>query len=96
MSQWLGLGILVLFSVALSLFMRLESKHRPPPPEPLRHWARLDGVTPAGDAYVELRVVQLQSRGFRAARWVEQRRVRRVSDGAIVEVLPERPFRLSS
>lgn len=94
MSKWLGLGVLVLFSVALSLFMRLERKPRPPLPEQQRRWARVQPSKPADETYLERRVVELPGRGFRGTRWVEQRRVRRASDDAIVEVLPERPFRL--
>lgn len=91
MSSWLGVGVLVLFSIALSLFMRLEAEPKASIPDELRRWTRLPGETT--DTYVERRVVELARRGFRGARWVEQRRVRRASDHEIVRVLQERPFR---
>lgn len=94
MSRWLGVGVLVLFSLVLSLFMRLERKPRAQPPERLRVWSRLPQPSSTGDTYVEHRVVELPGHGWRASRWVEQRRVRRASDDEIVEVLPERRFRV--
>ncbi len=93
MSQWLGIGILVGFSLALSLFMRLERKPRPEVPAELRAWSRAAARPEPDDTYLETRVVELPGRGFKAARWVQQRRIRRTSDQSIVEVLPERPFR---
>jgi len=93
MSEWLGIGILLVFSVGLSLFMRLEGKEQPRVPDELRVWHRQTPAGPHEDTYVERRVVQLPSRGFKAARWVEQRRVRRSDDDTVVEVLRERPFR---
>lgn len=92
MSQWLGIGVLALFSLGLSLFMRLERKPQPQPPEHLRRWGRVASM-PDGATYVERRVVELPRRGFGRSRWVEQRRVRRASDDAILEVLGEQPFR---
>lgn len=93
MSEWLGIGILLAFSLGLSLFMRLEGKERPRVPDELQVWHRQAPTEPNEPTYVERRVVQLPSRGFKAARWVEQRRVRRKADDELVEVLPERPFR---
>lgn len=95
MSDWLGIGILLAFSLGLSLFMRLERK---PPPEPapeLRVWTRVESSDLPPDITLERRVVQLEARGFGASRWVEQRRTRRTTDGAIVAILDERPFRPS-
>ncbi len=90
MTAWLGIAILLVFSLGLNLFMRLEVKPRAAIPDHLRNWTRLPTDGLAEGLYVERRVVELQRRGLAGPRWVEQRRVRRISDNAIVEVLEER------
>jgi hypothetical protein len=89
---WLGLAILLVFSLGLNLFMRLEIKAPAPLPEPLREWTRIAAPHVPADCYLERRVVQVERR-FVGSRWVEQRRVRRVSDDSIVAIEKERPFR---
>jgi hypothetical protein len=89
-TAWLGIAILLAFSLGLNLFMRLEVKPRAAIPDHLRSWTRLPTEGLAEGLYVERRVVELQRRGLNGPRWVEQRRVRRLSDDAIVEVLEER------
>lgn len=95
MSAWLGIGILLAFSLGLSLFMRLEREPKPEPSPELRIWTRVESSDLPPGIYLERRVVTLEARGLRGSRWVEQRRTRRVSDDAIVAILDERPFRPS-
>lgn len=95
MTAWLGIGILLAFSLALNLFMRLERKPRPEPAPELRVWRRVESADVPPDLYLERRVAQVHAGGLRGSRWVEQRRTRRITDDAIVTVLEERPFRVS-
>lgn len=88
---WLGLAILLVFSLGLNLFMRLEVKAPAPVPEPLRQWTRTPSPHLPADCYLERRVVQVERR-FLGPRWVEQRRVRRISDDSIVMIEKERRF----
>ena len=96
MTAWLGILILLAFSLGLNLFMRLEKRPAVALPDELRQWTRVpcDGISP--ELYLERRVLEVERRGFGSRRWVEQRRLRRHSDHSIVEVLEERPFRLVS
>lgn len=97
MSSWLGIGIFAAFSLALTLFMRLERRPSPPLPSNLGRWepcgepaARAtDGVP----VYEERRLWLYERTLLGGTRLVEQRRVRRAVDHEIVEVLPERPVR---
>lgn len=93
MTAWLGIVILLGFSLALNLFMRLEPKAKATVPEALRDWHPVPRTDLAEDLYEERRVVSLTGRAFLGTRWVEQRRLRRRSDQAIVEVLSEVPYR---
>jgi hypothetical protein len=90
--KWLGVAILLGFSLALNLFMRLELKPRAQLPPELRDWRRLPADDTEADHYVETRVVEVE-RWFGRKRWLEQQRVRRVADGEILEILPERRYR---
>lgn len=96
MTAWLGIVILLAFSLGLNLFMRLEGEPTAEPAEELRRWRRVPGAAPRSGAYLEHRVIYHERRWLPSRRWVEQRRLRRESDGAILEVLEERPFRLQS
>lgn len=93
MTAWLGIVILLGFSLALNLFMRLESKPKATVPEALRQWHPVSRAGLAEDLYEERRVVSLPGRAFSGPKWVQQRRVRRRSDQTIVEVLQEVPYR---
>lgn len=92
MTTWLGIAILLAFSLGLNLFMRLEGKPEASIPDHLRNWTRIpmDGL--GEGLYMERRVMELERRGLTGPRWVEQRRLRRISDDVIVEVLEERGY----
>lgn len=93
MTSWLGVAILLAFSLGLNLFMRLERKPQAKVPDELLRWTRVtDSELPEGH-YLERRVVELEGRGFTGARLVEQRRIRHSSDDRIVEILQERAYR---
>ncbi len=90
METWLGIAILVLFSLGLNLFMRLEPRERHRElPDHLGRWVRED-ATPAAETYTERRALLVAGGLVRKTRLIEQRRIRRTSDGEIIEVLPER------
>ncbi len=94
MSTWLGIAILTLFSLGLTLFMRLGVRSTPRNlPEGLGQWREVPnpGGAEHDDATVLERRLLLDDGGFFSrGRLIEQRRRRRRSDGEIVEVLGER------
>lgn len=95
-SSWLGIALLATFSLGLSLFMRLEWNKAPreEPPD-FERWVRCDeSVSGSVDTVVERRVLRVERGWLRRRVLVEQRRVRRLSDGVIVKVLPERRSRV--
>ncbi len=90
MTEWLGIAILVLFSLGLSLFMRLGGRDEQRElPKDVGLWVREPG-SPDGDTYCERRALLKEGGLFKKTRLIEQRRRRRVADGKIVDVLPER------
>ncbi len=90
METWLGIAILVLFSLGLNLFMRLEPREsRRELPDHLGRWVRED-ATSSAETYTERRALFVAGGLVRKSRLIEQRRIRRTSDGEIIEVLPER------
>jgi hypothetical protein len=90
-STWLGISILTLFSLGLTLFMRFGARtSQRNTPRDLGRWVKLEGAEGEAETYVERRLLQPEGGLFRRSRLVEQRRRRRVSDGEIVEIMPER------
>lgn len=92
MTTWLGIAILLAFSLGLNLFMRLEGKPEASVPDHLRHWSRVPADGLQDGLYMERRIVVLERRGLTGPRWMEQRRVRRISDDVIVQVMDERAY----
>jgi hypothetical protein len=89
--SWLGIAILILFSLGLSWFMRFERSLPRRLPEEVGHWQRDDHR--GGDAdgtYGEKRLWFYEGGWWRPHRLVEQARIRDQSDGRIVRTLPER------
>jgi hypothetical protein len=89
--NWLGIAILLAFSLGLTLFMRLEpGKPRKRPPQ-LGEWQRREGAPGEPEAaYLERRLWLYDGGWLRPHRLVEQSRVRAESDGRILRALPER------
>ena len=91
MAAWLGICILVLFSLGLNWFMRGQRSASPDLPPDLGEWLRCSvGEADVAGTFWERR--QLLNPGSLLVRphLVEQRRLRRESDGEILEVRPER------
>jgi hypothetical protein len=92
MATWLGICILVLFSLGLNWFMRGQGKMATPslPPE-LGEWRKCARAEhePEG-SYWECRTLLRPGSLFVRAYLFEQRRLRRASDGEILEVQSER------
>ena len=61
MNAWLGIGILLAFSLALNSFMRLEFEPRPEPGPELRVWTRIESKDLPPDLYLERRVAQVHA-----------------------------------
>ena len=90
MAEWLGIAILVVFSLGLNAFMRHERRETQRAfPAHLGRWVRDATVTSAG-TYFERRALVVNGNLLRKTRLIEQRRERRVSDGEILQVFPER------
>jgi hypothetical protein len=89
--NWLGIAILLAFSLGLSLFMRLEPTKPRKRPAHLGEWQRQDGDPgESKDTYLERRLWLYDGGFLRPHRLVEQTRVRAQSDGRILRTLPER------
>lgn len=88
--SWLGIAILTLFSLGLSLFMRLERGAPRELPADLGQWKRDEPPADGGATYQERRLWFQEGGWFRPHRLVEQTRVRRASDGKILQTLPDR------
>jgi len=89
--SWLGIAILTVFSLGLSLFMRLE---RPVPrrlPANVGQWGR-EGSARDDEAstYRERRLWLYEGDWLRPHRLVEQIRVRSEADDRILRTLPDR------
>ncbi len=96
MSSWLGVGILVCFSLGLTLFMRLDfGRSSVELPRDLGRWTVVPGESDSGHpgAVVERRVLLVEGGLFRRHRLVEQRRARMADTGEVLLVLPERTLR---
>lgn len=91
MAAWLGIGILVVFSLGLNWFMRGSRVAALELPPDLGVWVRCEDAEhkPSG-TFVERRVL-LQAGSFLARpHLIEQRRLRREGDGEILQIWPER------
>ena len=90
MAEWLGIAILVAFSLGLNLFMRLERREKQRDlPEHLGRWVR-DPTEVEAEIYSERRALLVAGGLLRKTRLIEQCRTRRSTDGEILDVLPER------
>jgi hypothetical protein len=91
MADWLGVAILVSFSLGLTLFMRLDFSTRRELPKDLGRWQVLPGETwpDHPGARVERRVVLVEGGLLRRHRLVEQRRVRSET-GEVLAIMQER------
>jgi hypothetical protein len=90
MAAWLGITILVFFSLGLNWFMRGARGRALHLPKDLGVWVRgpTSEPTPPG-TYWEQRMLLIPGTLFKRASIFEQRRLRRTSDGEILEVRPE-------
>lgn len=93
-TQWLGIAILLAFSLGLSLFMRLDFSRgakRSLPPN-LGNWEPCPEA-PEGESegiLEERRWIVIEGGLFRKHQLVEQRRTRRLHDGEILRVAPQK------
>jgi hypothetical protein len=89
--SWLGIAILAVFSLGLSLFMRLELPAPRRLPSDVGRWQRDAQRKSDGDAsYRERRLWFYEGGWLRPHRLVEQIRLRAKTDGRILETEPDR------
>lgn len=97
MAAWLGIGILVLFSLGLNWFMRGQRSAELVLPDDLGTWIRCTNGEPAALGTFWERRVLLHSGSLISRPYLfEQHRLRREVDGEILEVRPERKFEIDA
>jgi hypothetical protein len=94
--KWLGIAILTAFSIALSLFMRLERSKPRQLPADIGQWGTTDARAPTDGAvdtangeHIECRLWLYEGGWLRPHRLVAQRRIRG-RGGKILRTFPER------